>query len=137
MDLDDVLRQLRERIAERWPDDGPATIRIVLRSGLVIEEPFPPGRPPGPGRLAPRRHSADFRSVHWDGTDYAFNPSQAAIVGILWRAWEAGTPDVGSDTLLEESGSESDRVRALFARNPAWGVLIVQGAGKGTYRLAG
>ncbi len=81
------------------------------------------------------RHSIDFRSVHWFGTDYNFTANQAAAVKILWEAWENGTPDVGGDTLAVEVDSESRRARDIFKGHPAFGSMICQGETKGTFRL--
>lgn len=89
-----------------------------------------------PASLPPARHSKDFRSVHWFGTAYSFSPTQAACVRILWEAWGAGVPDVGQHYILETAGSVSERLRSVFAGHDAWGVLIVVGRSKGTYRLA-
>jgi len=82
------------------------------------------------------KHSADFRSVIWFGKDYSFTPTQAACVSILWKAWVNGTPDVGEETLLEKSGSESNRLVDIFKHNDAWKVMIVPGSSKGTKRLS-
>ncbi len=81
------------------------------------------------------RHSLDYRSVHWLGTDYSFTPVQAACVKILWEAMENGTPSVGGQTILAEVESESKRLIDLFRDNEAWGRMIVRGETKGSYRL--
>ncbi len=85
-------------------------------------------------RRSPTRHSTDFRSVHWFGTDYAFTATQAAAIKLLWEAWEDGTPDVGQETLLEAAGSSGNRLRDVFKDNPAWQALVVS-ASRGTFRL--
>jgi hypothetical protein len=82
------------------------------------------------------RHSPDFRSVRWFGTDYAFTAYQAACVKILWDAWERGTPDVAGETLLERTGSESRKLRDVFKNSRAWKTVIARGETKGSYRLA-
>ena len=82
------------------------------------------------------KHSLDFRSVHWFGKDYSFTASQAACVKILWNALQNDTPDVGGETLLEQSGSEGSRVRDIFKNHPVWNKMIVSGGSKGTFRLA-
>lgn len=90
-------------------------------------------------RLAQRpdcRHSQDFRSVVWQGASYSLTALQAAVVAILWRGWEKGTPDVGQETLLQAVGSEDRRLDSLFKRSPAFGKMIVQGDTKGTFRLS-
>lgn len=46
------------------------------------------------------KHSPDFRSVNWFGTEYHFTATQAACVSVLWDAWTNGTPEIGGDTLL-------------------------------------
>ena len=88
------------------------------------------------------RHSPDFRSVYWFGTTYGpFTPLQAAVVRILWEAWENQTPDVSSDYLLERAGSDTENrsLSMLFTGSKqgrkAWGTLIAA-SGKGIYRLA-
>lgn len=83
-----------------------------------------------------RSHSPDFRSVRWGGRAYSFTPTQAAVIDVLWRAWESGSPDVGGETLLEVADCADSRLVDIFRRCPAWGVLIVDGATKGAKRLA-
>jgi hypothetical protein len=97
---------------------------------------------PAVGRraLPPARHSPDFRSVHWFGTDYAFTAAQAAVVAVLWQAWENGTPDVGHRYLLDTAKLNNDRLLDVFkekGRNhPAWGSMIRSGVGsRGSARL--
>lgn len=82
------------------------------------------------------RHSPDFRSVQWFGTSYTFTPGQAAVVKILWEAWENGTPEVGGDYLVENAGLQSSRLSDLFRGHPAWDKMLVQGGERGVYRLA-
>lgn len=85
-------------------------------------------------RLAPARHSPDFRSVRWFGKTYAFTPAQSVIVRVLWAAWEHGTPKVGAATLLESADMVSDRVADLFKRSDAWGKMVCSD-GAGNYWL--
>jgi hypothetical protein len=87
------------------------------------------------GKTRKTRHSLDFRSVSWFGTDYTFTPNQAAAVKILWENWENGTPEVGGDTLATEVESESKRARDIFKNHLAFGSMIQKGKTKGTYRL--
>jgi hypothetical protein len=84
------------------------------------------------------RHSLDYRSVRWCGTDYTFTSVQAACVKLLWEAWENGTPELGQATILEHEyvGSESSRLVDLFKKHPAWQTMIVSGTTSGSYRLA-
>ncbi len=81
------------------------------------------------------RHSPDFRSVNWFGVHHSFTPTQAAIVKVLWNAWENDTPDVGHETLLEKAGSESDRLVDVFKGHKTYKQLIDKGETKGSYRL--
>ena len=81
------------------------------------------------------RHSEDFRSVNWFGTQYSFTPAQAAIVRTLWRNWEQGVPEVGQDFLLDKAEVESKQVKDVFKNNAAWNTLIVSGATRGSYML--
>ena len=91
------------------------------------------GTPP----LPPARHSVDFRSVEWFGTQYSFTVNQAPVVRTLWESWENGTPDVGDETLLSAVDPEAPpaRLSTLFRDNPAWGTMIDRGGSKGTHRL--
>lgn len=86
-------------------------------------------------QLGEARHSKDFRSVHWFGKDFTFTAIQAAVVGVLWAAWEHDVPDVGDATLLMEAGSDSKRLVDLFKGHPAWATVIVEGKTKGSRRL--
>jgi hypothetical protein len=61
---------------------------------------------------------------------------QAAIIKLLWQAMDNGTPDVGGDTLLEAADAKSSRLIDIFRANSAWNRLIVDGATKGSTRLA-
>ena len=89
--------------------------------------------------FAPPRHSPDFRCVSWfDGVEFHFSAMQAAVVEILWGAWENRTPVVSQAHLLTEVDSRCNRLLDLFRRGPgkrAWGTLIIRGPAKGTFRL--
>jgi hypothetical protein len=94
----------------------------------------------GGTRIGPARHSPDFRSVHWFGADYQFTAGQAAVIGVLWNAWENGCPNVGHETLLSAAGLDNKRLVDVFKRkgqaHPAWGTMIVSSpTNKGTCRL--
>jgi hypothetical protein len=100
------------------------------------------GAPPGPPA---HRHSPDFHSVRLaDGKYYdGFTKDQAACVGVLWNAWEQGTPEMSERRVLEDAGCQTDRLAWVFRRkvnkknvpHPAWGELIVSGKARGTVRL--
>lgn len=85
-------------------------------------------------RLSPCRHGIDFAGVVWYGTHYSFTATQAAIVKLLWEAWETGVYDVRQEALLVEAGSDSSKLADLFRDHPAWGKIIVSKT-KGCYRL--
>ncbi len=87
-------------------------------------------------RLQPRKHGPGFSSVLWDGASYAFSATQAAVVAVLWEAFEAGTPEVKQELLLDQAGSVGKRIQGVFEGHPAWGTLIVRGRAKGTFCLA-
>jgi len=80
-------------------------------------------------------HAPDFRSVNWFGEQYSFTATQAACLKVLWNAWQNQTPEVGGETLLEQSGSEGNRVRDIFKNHSAWNTMILSGNTKGTFRL--
>lgn len=81
------------------------------------------------------RHSEDFRTVSWYGTEYSFTVSQARAVKILWEAFDNKTPDIGGETLIERIGSESSRPSDIFKGNSAWNTMICSGKTKGSLRL--
>lgn len=85
-------------------------------------------------RLSPCRHGPGFASVVWNGARFSFTRAQAHAVQILWEAWDAGTPEVCQEILLE--GEEDRRMVDLFKGHPAWGTMIVRGPAKGTFRLS-
>jgi hypothetical protein len=117
--IEDAVAVLRALARDNWPGDAPAAFQLVLRSGAVIAFPFPTA---GEG---PCTHSPDFSEIDWFGEKQYFAPTQAAIVKVLWTAWESGCPEVGQQHLLEEAGSRGSRVRDLFKVHPAWGNMIL------------
>jgi hypothetical protein len=83
------------------------------------------------------RHGPDFRSCHWDGTDYTFTATQAACVKVLWDALENGTPDVGQQYILVEgAGADSQSLKDVFKKSPAWQKMILASKTRGSFRLA-
>ncbi len=82
-------------------------------------------------------HSADFRSLKWFGKTYSFTANQAPVVAMLFDHWENETPDVGGETLLLEVDHEDppERLSVVFRGNPAWGMIIMPGETKSSYRL--
>lgn len=85
--------------------------------------------------LVDAAHGPDFASVQWFGTTYTFTATQAAAVKILWKAWEAGTPAVRQETLLDGAASDAGRVSDIFTDSEAWGTMIRQGSKRGTFQL--
>jgi hypothetical protein len=148
---DDPLRELfraAEEFALAVYGRRPRSIRLDLEGAdrplhLPMPPPTPQPRqaapaPPAPPAPQPRgvKHSPDFRCVNWYGQIYSLTPAQAAVVRILWDAWENETPDVGQESLLESSGSESAKLSDVFKDSPAWNTLVVSGGSRGTFRLA-
>ena len=84
-------------------------------------------------------HSEHYDSVSWNGTAYTFGAKQAAVVKVLWKAWEAGKPSVLDVDLIDAAGSEGSRVRDIFrlggVTNPAWNTMIVK-VGRNHYKLS-
>lgn len=91
--------------------------------------------------LPARRHTADYRSVVWDGVAYFFTENQAAVVKLLWDAQPLGG-DVGKRALMSAARTSADEaLRDVFKAgggkiNAAWGTLIIEGRSRGSYRLA-
>ena len=89
-------------------------------------------------RLSPvkpdARHSPDFVSVFWFGTEYTFTTNQAACVKVLWEAWTNRTPTLAQETILDAAGISQDRLDMVFRGHAAWGAMIVTPL-KGKYRL--
>jgi hypothetical protein len=118
------------------PSREPWLERTIARLSARRSGAHPDAGPP----LSPARHSPDFRTVHWFGTSYDFNEAQAAVVAVLWAAWEQGTPGVGHRTLLAAAKVEYDRLPDVFKvkgqYHPAWGTMIQSNVGsKGEARL--
>lgn len=125
----------------------PAKVRLESKTGQRISLIVPPDLPDQEftkeqdKRTArtrddrPPSHSPDFRGVNWFGKRFAFTPTQAAVIKILWEARIDGSFDVGGAYLLENSGSESARLPDVFQRHPAWKTLILPGSTQGTYHL--
>jgi hypothetical protein len=151
--LDAVARRLANWLA--WKAGRPleAIQALPLAEVLTMLEEIPadaapgqcnepsatPATPVGARQLPPARHSVDFRAVHWYGTDYSFTEAQAAVVAILWGAWDNGTPDVGHRTLLQQACLEGRLVDVFKDKgkyHPALGAMIQSNVtSKGSARL--
>jgi hypothetical protein len=81
------------------------------------------------------RHSKDFASVRWFGTDYFFTASQGACIKVLFEAWRNDTPELRQETILNEAGLDSTSIKDLFKNHPAFGSMITPGSTKGSFRL--
>ncbi len=144
--LDAIVERVRERLGQPALPESQVigALQEIERQGLArretgtrFEQPETVWRAAAPpkGDAPDARHSADFRSVQWFGTEYDFTATQAAIVKLLWEAWENDTPGVGSDSLLVAVDSKTSRLVDIFRDHPAWGAMIVNGATKGSKRL--
>jgi hypothetical protein len=88
------------------------------------------------------KHSTDFATVVRDGITYHFTDTQKAVVKILFENWITRTPGVSQAFLLEQSGSDSRRLRDVFKKggqpHAAWGTIIVPAKGqRNLFRLTG
>jgi hypothetical protein len=124
------------------------------RTGRLYPFPPPPGSPfaaavPAASDARPAqeaaalpecRHSPDFRSVVWFGTQYRFTRNQAGCLRVLWEAWAAGTPEMDGVTVTTQADVSHTRLLEVFrgkqGMHPAWGTMLVQGETKGAYRLS-
>ena len=128
----DLLRRLESAFAEKgplsWSGEPRDTDETSQPTNKVEETPV----------QSDVKHSTDFRSMLWFGTDYSFTEKQTSVVRLLLENWEAGTPDVGDETLLQEVDHEAPpaRLAVLFRGHDAWGTMIVPGGTKGTHRLS-
>lgn len=84
----------------------------------------------------PPVHSPDYRSANWYGRLFSFTPNQAAVVRILWDAWEQGAPEVSQEYIVTEAVIETEKLSQLFHQHPAWKSMIVPGASRNTVRIA-
>jgi hypothetical protein len=120
----------------RLDDDIADAAKIVRSSRRLLTNA---GISFGPSRRGLCRHSDDFASVTWDGNPFTFGELQAKCVGVLWKAYENGTPWMKQGDIVEKANlSGKQRLRDLFGGSkkfhPAWGPMIVPD-GKGRYRL--
>lgn len=89
------------------------------------------------------KHSADFRTVNWFGTQYVFTKTQAKCVEILWDAWLHGGQALNGTTILAKADTAGERFDAVFRKkqrgrssiHPAMGTMIAR-IDKDLYRLA-
>lgn len=105
----------------------------------ALDGPLSEGKPAG----STCSHSPDFTTVSWFGEQYTFTKGQAALISLLWRAWQAGNATLTQETIedaLQRNTVGTFRVRDTFKRkgrmHPAWGKMIASPR-KGVYGLAG
>jgi hypothetical protein len=108
--------------------------------------PAAPDPPAPPAEAAPRLaeeqyswepwHSENFEMICVRNRKFEFGPVARLIVKKLWDAWASGRPDVEAATLRRFSGAQTAKLSTLFANNPAWGLIIVKGAGSSCLRLS-
>lgn len=137
-DLERLFAEVCGWVQQHYHGRYARRLSIELDDGDQLQLPVPAPQSSATGLLEPPtvifRHAPDFRSVRHRGTLYAFSPSQAQVVRVLWEAYLNGTPSVGQETLLEQAGCESRRLRDLFRDHPAWDRLIVS-TDKRAFRL--
>lgn len=92
---------------------------------------FQPKRPPADIRFV---HSPDYRHVQVGTHRFVLGELQAKVVQHLHRAVSTSQPWVHTQTLLEISGANADRVRDIFKSKRNWRKLI-ELDGDGYYRL--
>lgn len=105
-----------------------------------------------PSQLEPKasltscKHSENFECVNWHGEVFTFSDSQAAVIRKLWYAWEAGTPWLCEETLLEAidhacTVRDKKNLRDVFRSNgknhPAWDTMIVRESNPNRNKLFG
>jgi len=84
----------------------------------------------------PFTHSEDYRTVTVRSETYTLTSEQTAMIQILHKAHENGTPDISIAHILEELNKESSRWQDTFKSNPtAKRALVRSGKRKGTLRL--
>jgi hypothetical protein len=80
-------------------------------------------------------HSDDYRSLWWNGAQFALSPGQAHVVQMLNEAGMNGTPDLGNAYILEQLERNNSRLRDTFKNSPLWNTLVISRK-KGTRRLS-
>jgi hypothetical protein len=117
-------------VAKHWPDEvsGPPAAGPTTFTPEVTPKTVENGEPPF-------THSADYRSIRFNGQTHTLTTNQATIIRILHEAFQRGTPSVGKAMLLGAVEAETSRVRDSFKGSPLWGTLVVKGGRRGTYRL--
>jgi hypothetical protein len=134
--LDTVPSAGRAPVADEASANAKGVSASVDHTEAQLKQPTLKATLSRPLSLPPARHSRDYRSVHWFGSNYSFTATQAACIQTLWEAWAAGTPEIGQETILDQAGSESKRLVEIFKGHDAWKTMIVPGSTKGTFKLS-
>lgn len=127
--IDDTIKsKLNSLVSEYDSPNDPRFERIALLMDSVLSHW---------NRLHPEtkcEHTKNFECVNWFETLYTFTDSQSVVIRELWNAWEAGTPWLREETLLEAIDEacvvqDKSRLRDVFRSNgknhPAWDTMIV------------
>jgi len=80
------------------------------------------------------QQTEDFRTVKVKQLEYHTSPTQGRVINRMWEYLKKGIDQVHQDTLLEDLGVYSRKMKDVFKKSPAWKTLVVP-AGKGFYRL--
>ena len=124
-----------------WHEESPQpqTPPTVLPAPwTLVENPEAPAPPVE--KRGEFEHSDDYTSVTLRGLTWTITPLQAQMIQILHEAHESGRPDVRTDYILVEIGTENrakdSRWQDTWKSNPqARKALIKLGARKGALRL--
>ncbi len=76
----------------------------------------------------------DFRTVKVKQLEYHVSPTQGRVINRMWEYLKKGMKQVHQDTLLEDLGVCSKKMKDVFKKSPLWKTIVVP-AGKGFYRL--
>ena len=137
--------EVLERRLNDWPDKSrPEFRRMVERKQLLQREldTLRQSRAKVEHRtqsiLVPEKfkHSEDYSSVSLNGKPFTLTPRQAQVIQLLHAAYENGTPEIGSQFILEKIETPNSRLRDTFRSNlDAWKTLVKAGTKRGTVRL--
>lgn len=83
----------------------------------------------------PCRHTDDFRTVTWYGTEYHFSVNQAACMKVLVDNWKNGNAAISGASVFESTESQSQFLSQVFKNHDAWKRMIIS-SDKGMYKLS-
>lgn len=132
-----VTMELPARQTPTEPAVVPAVVPATPPPAPATQPPEHPAEPPPKKHQGEPWHNTDFSRLKWPGLpEMTFGAKQAAIVSALWDAAEDDDTERDQAELLRLADSECTRLSDLFRGHPAWGVVIVRGTKRGSYRLA-